>query len=228
MANDIIFISYDEPNASKNWRKLKSNFIYVQHLHGINGIGNAHYEASKKSNTDFFYIVDGDTDVDDSFKFDYEPHEYDSRYVHIWQSRNPINGLIYGNGGVKMFHKSQFMKPLNPSYVDFSTSLTEGVKIIDEVIATTRFNSSPFNTWRSAFRESCKLMMTLKDSNYFDVETYDRLTTWCEVGNEKEKYSSICLQAAQAGRDFASDHNAPVLINNYAFLKDHYDRQTTQ
>jgi len=35
---DIIFISYNEPNADKNWLALKSRFPMAKRVHGIKGI----------------------------------------------------------------------------------------------------------------------------------------------------------------------------------------------
>ena len=57
---DIIFISYQEPNADKNFKHLLSRFPIAQRVHGIKGIHQAHIEAAKKALTKMFWVVDGD------------------------------------------------------------------------------------------------------------------------------------------------------------------------
>ena len=48
---DMVFISYQEPNADENWDKLKSRFPLARRVHGVKGIHQAHIEAAKKSHT---------------------------------------------------------------------------------------------------------------------------------------------------------------------------------
>jgi hypothetical protein len=45
----------------------------------------------------------------------------------------------------------------------------------------TLFNTDPFNTWKSAFRECCKLSSAIIDRQKQD-ETAERLHTWCTQG----------------------------------------------
>ena len=49
---DIVFISYDEPNADKNFEILKNKFGNTKRLHGVNGMVTALKEAAKLSKTD--------------------------------------------------------------------------------------------------------------------------------------------------------------------------------
>jgi hypothetical protein len=152
MALDIIFLSYDEPNADANWAALSSRFPYAKRVSGIAGIREGHFAAAAEARTMLFYVVDGDTEVLSTFDFSFKPESYDQQYAHIWKSRNPVNGLEYGYGGIKLFSKKFFREP-SLTAVDFSTSLTKDVKYVDEVQSITRFNSDPFRAWRGAFRE---------------------------------------------------------------------------
>lgn len=178
---DIIFLSFDEPNAEKNWRDLKLRFPRAMRVHGVKGIANAHLAACRKANTNWFYVVDADAEVLDTFKFGYRPPDYDSDYVHIWHAFNPAIGLDYGYGGVKLFHKKQFEKITNA--LDFSTTLSKGVKIIDEIACITRFNSDQIRAFRGAFRESVKLYNTSIDASKSTQERRDareRLSCWID------------------------------------------------
>ena len=48
MRYDIIFISYNEPQADENFSRLKARFPYAQRVQGITGIHQAHIAAAKK------------------------------------------------------------------------------------------------------------------------------------------------------------------------------------
>ena len=51
-----------------------------------------------------FWIIDGDAELKDDFNFDYVTTQTDT--VHVWRSENPVNDLVYGYGGIKLFpHK---------------------------------------------------------------------------------------------------------------------------
>ena len=65
---DIIFISYKEPNAEVNYQELLSKFPHAKRVHGVTGIYEAYYAASKLNESDCFITVDGDTVVWDNLK----------------------------------------------------------------------------------------------------------------------------------------------------------------
>jgi hypothetical protein len=178
---DIIFISYDEPNAEKNFRNLKARYPHAKRVHGVKGIANAHIAAAKKANTTFFYVVDGDAEILDTFKFDYKPTEYEAQYVHIWHAFNPATGLDYGYGGVKLFSRKFFSNV--KSQLDFTTTLTKDIKIMDEIACITRFNSDPIRSFRGAFRETVKLYAQVHKENIPENEKREarsRLATWVD------------------------------------------------
>jgi hypothetical protein len=228
MAFDIIFLSYDEQNAEKHYTVLcdKYTTFRVKRVSGMKGIYEAHRWASLMSNTQFFYVLDADAEIIDSFKFDYEKNEQaDKRYVHIWFSRNPINGLEYGYGGVKMFHKSMFKnKDISgaSSMIDVATSISEGIKLIPMVSCITRFNTDPFSTWRAAFRECTKLSSNLIDGCISEENDY-RLNTWLTVANPEEPFYQECLRGAHEGRvygtKYRNDREQLNKINDFDWLK---------
>ena len=73
---DIIFISYNEPNAEDNWKSLKERFPMSKRVHGVKGIHQAHIAAARKSFTKMFWVVDGDAQIVPSFSFDYQVPEW--------------------------------------------------------------------------------------------------------------------------------------------------------
>jgi hypothetical protein len=113
VALDIIFMSYDEKCADEHFHVLTAMYPYAKRVVGVKGIREAHIAASKKALTSNFFVVDGDTEVVSSCNsaFDYKPELWDKHYVHVWNSLNPVNGLQYGYGGIKLFHKGMFEHP---------------------------------------------------------------------------------------------------------------------
>jgi hypothetical protein len=218
---DIFFISYNEPNADANWKRLKDRFIFATRIDKISGILNAHSLAAKKSFTKMFYVVDGDAEILDSFFFDHKIPLHDQSSTHIWRSINPVNKLEYGYGAVKLFPKKIFKTQLS-GITDMTTELSSGIKIMDFISNVTRFNTDPFNTWKSAFRECVKLSSNIiPNQNLY--ETNYRLETWCTVGGN-EPFGEYAISGAKAGKEFGmkykNDVNMLRKINDWQWLKD--------
>ncbi len=108
---DIVFISYQEPTADEYYKYLTDRFPRAKRIHGVKGIHQAHIAAAKLCKTDMFWIVDGDALVDSNFKFDYQVAQWDRETVHVWRSINPINDLVYGYGGIKLFPTQLTINP---------------------------------------------------------------------------------------------------------------------
>ena len=225
---DIIFISYYEPNAEKNFENLYQRFnqvgLYgerVKRVTNIKGIHNAHVEAAKKSSTDYFFVVDGDAVIVDDFDFSYITKEKD--VVHVYRCMNPINDLVYGYGGVKLFPTTLTIK-MDTNTNDMTTSISKKFKLINEISNITAFNTDPFNTWKSAFRECAKLSSKTIDRQK-EEETNERLKTWTTVGHDR-LYGKYALAGAAAGMEFGlSRRNDLGLINNFDWLKEQFDEQ---
>jgi hypothetical protein len=218
---DIIFISYDEPNADRNFDLLKKRFPHAKRVHGVKGIMNAHIAAARKSITRFFYVVDGDAITADAFDFSFKPMGDEERYVHIWKAFVPI-GLAYGYGGVKLFNKA-FFKDVK-TQLDFSTTLTRDVKYHDEISCITEFNSDPFRAFRGAFREGAKLerqRMTSERDSFTYSEASARLTVWKNAHLSKNAqrkphaYGDFIKAGVEAGIKEANEHEDLMFINDH-------------
>lgn len=219
---DIIFISYDEPNAETNWRALSSRFPRAQRVHKVDGLVKAHAKASQLSKTQSFFVVDGDTEILDNFDFNVDIPDYDRKYVHVWKCRNPVNGLEYGYGGVKLLHKAMF-ENIESKIVDMTTILGFGVKVVDECVSITYFDSDSFRAFRGTFRECVKLSSgAIKNQNC--VETLERLNVWLTIANGK--FAEVISFASKLGKEYGEMYadNPEMLskINNYKWLNTYY------
>lgn len=226
---DIIFISYNEPNADENFTRLRERFPLAKRVHGVDGIHNAHVAAARKSFTNMFWVVDGDAHILDSFNFDYKVPDWDLDCVHVWRSRNPINDLEYGYGGVKLLPK-QLTINLDTTSVDMTTSISSKLKVMPDVSNITAFNTDEFSAWRSGFRECVKLASnTITGQD--DIETLQRLIAWCTVGEERS-WGIYAIVGAITGKNYgeknASDKEALSKINDFNWLQDQWQEEKSR
>lgn len=215
--NDMFFVSYEEESADRNYELLKNRFPNVKRIHGIKGINEAHKECAKQSSTKMFWTIDGDTLVDDTWDFSFNPPAWDQDYIHLWHSRNPINDLEYGYGAIKLWPKNKVLNH-NGNWLDFTTSIS-GIKIVPNTVATTAFNTSEYSTWKSAFRESIKLCTNILH-NREDQESRMRLEIWKLKAKVNQPYSNWSLiGASDAIEWFDLNKDNVKLINDFQWLR---------
>jgi hypothetical protein len=220
---DIVFISYQEPYADIYYKYLTYRFPRAKRVHGVKGIHAAHIEAAKLCSTDMIWIVDGDALIDANFKFDYQVPRWDKEMVHVWRSLNPINDLVYGYGGIKLF-PTELTINMDTSKPDMTTSISSKFKAVQEISNITGFNTDPFNTWKSAFRECTKLSSKVIDRQK-DTETQNRLQIWCTVGKDRP-YGEYAIDGAKQGTVYGANHkdNIEALkkINDFEWLENQF------
>jgi hypothetical protein len=210
---DVIFISYNEPNAEKNWARVLEKAPNAKRVDNVKGIFEAHKAAARLAKTDMFFVVDGDAWLVDDWDFNFQPGLFDRDCSYVWHSSNPINDLEYGNGGVKLFPRALLMKCRKWKTLDMFTTISSKIKVIDTVSNVTTFNTDPFNTWRSAFRECVKL---------YSLDQMNKLNTWLKKGKDRP-YGEYAILGAEEGyryaRDNKDDQLALVNINDYSWLE---------
>ena len=195
---DVIFISYDEPNADDNWYDLLDKCPWAKRSHGVYGSDAAHKAAAALSETQRFITIDADNIVDaEFFNIELDMSKIGKNDVMSWAAKNEINGLVYGNGGIKCWpkHVVEQMRtheaaPANnlSAQVDFCWNIN--YIQMHNCYSHVYNNASPLQAWRAGFREGCK--MTLNNGNVIDKsdmqnihpENYKRLLVWQSVGQD--------------------------------------------
>lgn len=226
---DIVFISYQEPEADERYAALLERFPRAKRVHGVKGIHQAHIEAAKLSTTDLFWVVDADAIVEPTFKFEvaqFPEHDtYTKSIVRVWRSKNPINDLEYGFGGVKLLPKKLTIN-MDLSKPDMTTSISPSFKAVDEISNITCINPDPFSAWKSAFRECVKLS-SKTITGQVDDETEYRLHVWCTRGADR-LYGEYAIKGAIAGKEFgiANKNNMEQLkmINDFDWLRQEFKK----
>jgi hypothetical protein len=221
---DIVFISYNEINADENYNNLINRFPNAKRVHGIKGIHQAHIEAAKLATTDLFWVVDGDAIIVDDFNFQFAVNYHMRNAVHVWRSQNPINGLEYGYGGVKLLPRELTLE-MDVNSPDMTTSISRNFRVIEKVSNITNFNTDAFSTWRSAFRECVKLSSRAIDRQD-EEETKKRLDIWCTVGRDKP-FGEYAIRGAKEGREYGErckgEKELLAKINDFDWLRRQYD-----
>ena len=221
---DIVFISYYEPNAEQNYAALKKRFPLAKRVNGVKGIHQAHIKAAKKSFTKMFWVIDGDARILDTFNFDYEVPDHQLDHVHVWKSKNPINGLVYGYGGAKLLPK-QLTIEMDTSSADMTTSISPLFKSMPDISNITAFNTDPFNTWKSAFRECAKLSSkTIERQN--DIETEERLQAWLHPIPDaffRHEAKRGAEEGKLYGETYKDDLKKLAKINDFDWLREQFN-----
>lgn len=226
---DIVFVSYNEPNAEENYKRLLKDFPRAKRVHGVKGIHQAHIEAAKLATTGMFWVVDGDSVINPDFKFEVDQMAQYDRFsrstVYVWRSKNPVNDLEYGYGGVKLLPRELTMN-MDLTNPDMTTSISPSFKSMPEISNITAFNTDEFSAWRSAFRECVKLASKTIERQQ-DDETEARLETWCTVG-EGRPFGKYAIMGAISGRKYGKANKKKPLalakINDFDWLKTRFEK----
>lgn len=163
---DVIFLSYDEPNADDNWLQVRSVFPSAKRVHGVKGLDASHKAAAEAAQGERFLLIDGDNQVSPelaSVQLEL-PVNYEQAIALQWCSENCVNGLRYAAGGVKIWnrelllnmasHESAAPEPSAALALDFWNQ--PGYFVFKNVYSTSVINFSPFQAFRAGFREGVK------------------------------------------------------------------------
>jgi hypothetical protein len=233
---DVVFLSYDEPNADLHYADLCNKVPWAKRVHGVKGSDEAHKEAAKQSETDWVITVDADNIVDSRFfNIDFDPTKKEIQ-VYSWLARNKINGLLYGNGGLKIWRKDFILNMKTHEASDSDRAQVDfcwenGYQQFKECYSETVITGSPFQAWRAGFREGVK--MTLLDGVRVPADeikervwwhNLHRLKIWSTVGAHEEN-GLYAIHGARLGQWMTNctDWNY-VDVRDFEILKNVYEQ----
>jgi len=212
-----VFLSFDEPNADDNFELLRANHPnpdLVKRVHGVKGFDAAHKACAEHAVNDRFFTIDADCRVDPAiWRQTLDVEKADLTSTFSWSSRNVVNGLVYGNGGIKLWY-APYVKAMktheaadktdNDNNVDFCWDF-ENYKQMNNTYGTVMNNASPKQAFRAGFREGVK--MGLDQGHKVPVEdfnhkmypgNYARWLTWMTVGRDVD-YGAWAIYGARLG-----------------------------
>lgn len=216
--SDVVFISNGEPMAEDNWLALARICPWAKRSDGVTGREAAYKAAASLSTTPWFYAVFAKTEVLPDFKFDFHPDYFQEPKHYIFHSRNPVNGLEYGAMNINLYNKKLVLET-DPG-LDFT--LSKEHEVVPICASISRFNTDPWITWRSAFRETMKLQREVVLGAGLEIQ--HRLTTWCTVAEGEN--AEYCIQGALDGVEYHDsvdgDYEALKLSFDWAWCQEYY------
>ena len=241
---DVVYLSYDEPQANHFWAKIRSQIPWAMRIHGVKGSDEAHKEAARAVNTERFILIDGDNLPDWSF-FSQQLRitEQNKNKVFRWRAYNHINGLCYGNGGLSCWTRDFVLNMKTHEHTDGSDETSvefcfdNDYWAMHDCYSTTYPDGSRYQAWRAGFREGVKMCLDRGKRvtpEYFEKDTWMgnryNLEIWCSVGNDVD-YGDWAIMGARYGAykvmfdtdwDYTEVRDFDKLINIYENFEDSY------
>ena len=211
---DIIYLSYDEPNAEKNYADLLTKAPWAKRVHGVEGSDAAHKACANLSETDRFITVDGDNIINPGFlqqDIDIPQGSDLEKSVISWCGKNVLNGLMYGNGGLKCWPKQYVLDMRTHENADANNIAAQvdfcwDLKYIQQnsCYSTVYNNATPHQAWRAGFREGVKMALdsgakpTKEQLLKGHWKNLHRLWIWLMIGADVEN-GDWAILGARAG-----------------------------
>jgi hypothetical protein len=194
---DIVYLSYDEPNAEENYADLLTKVPWAKRVHGVEGSDAAHKACARLSETDRLIVVDGDNKIRPEFlkqEVEFKDEVELNKSVISWGAQNVINGLIYGNGGIKCWPTQLVLDMKTHEAAESDNAKTQvdfcwDINYIqmEQCMSDVYNNASAQQAWRAGFREGVKMGL-LEGSKADDIvkqvhwKNFQRLLVWMHVG----------------------------------------------
>lgn len=193
----VFFLSNGETNADENWEHLKRICPRAERVNGISPRREAFLQCAELAEGhSHFFVVTGKNKITDVSVFDYTPDTSVPNAHIVFQAKNMSNGLEYGHMAVGCYNKALIINtPKN-----FGLDLTEYGKIytVPLTVSQANFATSPYEAWRTAFRETVKL--TVKDTRLSNKW----LHIWTSYA--EGEYSDWVLRGAHDGKEYATKY----------------------
>lgn len=219
---DAVLLSYDEPQADYLHIRLAHVLRRpVKRLHGVRGMRRAYRMTAELIDTATFFLADGDFAIDEKFSVGTVEPLADGVSMRVWQAANPVNGLVYGYGGLKLIRRTA-LREMGQA-VDVLAALPGRIEFCRQTAGTTLFNQSPFHAWKAGFRE-CAMLARGSEYGMTDASAQERIDAW--TTSSEGDFASWAAGGARNGIDFAQtagrDPERFEALNDPAWLLQHF------
>lgn len=239
----VVFLSFDEPNADHHWELLQTITPHnnIKRVHGVKGFDACHKAAANCfPKSEYVITVDADNQVDPDFYEQRLPDGMDGKISFTWGGRQFTNGLMYGNGGLKLWStehlanmKSHELADKERDAVDFCWDFTR-YKDLPGCWSNVYTNGSAYQAFRVGFREGVKLSMEQGRVLGFDEWTdsmhaanFQRLMTWMTLGNDVEHGAWSVYGARLAVKMLQYDNFDFTNIRDYSWFAEFFDQHSS-
>ena len=216
---DVVFIHNGERDSGINLSHcntmLSSTGMKLKVSSGVNGRLKAYQAAAELSDTDWFLAVFAKCHVTDIFyNFNWRPDYWQQAKHYIFYNHNKDLDLTYGHMAPIAYNKRLMLE--NTGGLDMT--LAQEHAVVPIVLSETQL-TDPWDIWRTAFRETVKLMYYSKDTNNLELEY--RLDKWLSA--EQHWYKA----GAQDAKDYFESVNGEwawiMITNEWDWLRKRFD-----
>lgn len=216
---DVIFLSNDEPIAEYNfewlYKIIKENGAgnRIVRVKNVQGRVASQHTAAKISNTNWYFLINGKLRVDENFDWSWQPDRLQVPKHYIFIAENPVNGLRYGHQAIVANNKKLTLQT-DKNGLDFT--LDSPHCVTDIYCGVACYNTDPWTTWRTAFREAIKLKCNT------DQESMQRLNCWLTVanGNNAEWSKRGALDGVEYWSSVNGNHEKLIYSYEWKWLND--------
>jgi len=187
----------------------------------------------------YFVTVDADNIIAPEFlnvEIDLDELGLTASHVFSWCGNVHVNGLMYGNGGLKLWTKEfvRNMKTHENAEGDDHRSVVEfcfdhRYYQFNDNYSTSYTNETPFQAWRAGFREGVKMSLDqgAKVPNIRKVwwQNYDRLLIWCNVGADVENGIWSMLGAREGAYLTNCVDWDYTQVRDFEYLTEHWNKR---
>jgi hypothetical protein len=222
---DVVFISNGEPQAGYHSIQLdqvlnrqEGAYYSAKHVMDCKGRLNSYQAAARLSSTDWFiavfakcYVTEELAELHKKWTPDYwqEPKHY------IFYNHNTDNGLVYGHMAPIAYNRNLIFD--NPGGLDIT--LAQPHTTVPIVLSETKLAGDNWTDWRTAFRETVKLLHYNRTSP--TVESEYRLWAWLNKG------TPVAMAGAHQGKEFyercGGEESWLLMTVEWDWLRDYYD-----
>ena len=217
---DIVFLSNGETSADENYehllavtRGLENRVVRVD---GVDGRVAAYHATSEASTTPWAFTVFAKLKVSNKFDWNWQPDRLQMPKHYIFHAKNPVNGLVYGHQAMIAYNKKLSLANQGKG-LDFT--LDDEHEVIEVLSGMANFNTDPWSTWRTAFRECIKLR------NAVDEISAVRLDIWREIA--EGDHAEWSLAGANDAVDYWESVNGDIdklkLSYEWEWLRNYHD-----
>ncbi|GAA3225123.1 hypothetical protein [Nonomuraea helvata] len=196
---DAVLLSFDEPLAAVLHERAERVLGRpVKRLHGVRGMRRAYHLCARLVDTETFFLLDGDFEIDERFDAEAAAPLGAGVAIRVWQAVNPVNGLTYGYGGLKLIRAAALLE-LGQA-VDVLAALPGKAEFSPAVAGVTRFNQSPFHAWKAGFRE-CAMLARGCEYGSSPEGARMRLKAWTSGGHGNGRGGEFAVWAQRGAVD---------------------------
>lgn len=218
---DIVFLSNGELCADEHYEhllKVVGNNNRVVRVDGVNGRVAAYHAALEVSNTPWAFTVFAKLKVNEAFDWSWQPDRLQKQKHYIFYATNPVNGLEYGHQAMIAYNKKLVLNNVGNG-LDFT--LDDEHEVVEMNSGVAHYNTDPFSTWRTAFREAIKLRHAT------DAISKHRLDVWLSVG--KGNYGEYSMMGAKDAIEYYDEVERDINKLKYSYewlwLKDYFKKK---